>query len=200
MKIQPTKNPCIAACWLVLALAGVRPGSAQDATQFAPLPDGWKGATFGMTVEQILVHYPDAVPEKDDVDLLQKTYVLTSPDEGIGRVTFFFFKDVLFKIAINFDLSRAQQRYQIYLYEKKYGPCQEKEINFQGADNTTKLVWHNRTHAIQIGQIVLTPKKKDAVQEHYLAAIYIDIQRANECEEHTKKVGAQKHKVEWDDF
>jgi len=153
-----------------------------------------------MKVDAILALFPDAKREQDDVDYATKTYVLSAPGKGVGRVTFFFFKDVLFKVAINFDLTRAQQKYQIYLYEKKYGPCQEKDLNFQGTDSTTKLVWHNRKHAIQIGQLITTPPKKDAVQEHYLAAIYIDIALATAYEEHAKKVGAQKHELGWDDF
>lgn len=187
-------------CWLVLLFATAQPGTAQNATQFVPLPDGWKEAKFGMTVEQVLLLYPDAALDKEEAEILLKSHVLTSPDAGIGRVTFYFFNNALFKVAINFDLSRAQQRYQMHLFEKKYGPCQEKEINYQGTDNTTKLIWHNKKYAIQIGQLVLTPKAKGAVEEHYLAAIYIDVQRATESEEYSKKVGARKHTLQWDDF
>ena len=184
--------------WLLLTTITWGKDAGQDT--HTPLPDGWKKARFGMSSDEVLERYPDAVLERDEAELLLKTYALAAPTPGIGRVTFYFFKDRLFKVALNFDLTDVEQRFQIRLFEKKYGPCQQKDFNWRPTEKTTKLVWVNPKYMIQLGQLITTPGKKGGKTSYYLAAIYTDVKVAAEHEEYAKNAAPRKHVLGWDDF
>ncbi|MEW6355449.1 MAG: hypothetical protein AB1696_03925 [Planctomycetota bacterium] len=189
---------------LVLALLAATltatPAVSEEETEVSPLPDGWKKAKFGMSTEEVLAAHPEAALERDEPELLLQTYILSSPAPGIGRVTFFFFKDRLFKVALNFDLNEVEQRFQMRLFEKKYGPCQEKNLDWRPTENASKMVWVNDRHMIQLGQLVTTPGGPKAQANHYLAAIYSDVKMATEYEEYAKNAAPKKHTLGWEDF
>lgn len=183
---------CMAVCWLVLVTA-----SATSEEKKAPLPDGWKKARFGMSSEETLAAYPEAAPDRNEPELLFKSYVLAAPCKGVGRVVFFFFKDRLFKIAINFDLTEYEQRFQIQLFEQKYGPSTEKELDWRAGENATKMIWEDGKHAIHVGQLSTGSAARPQV---YLAAVYMDIALQSEYEEYAKTAVPHKHALGWDDF
>lgn len=185
---------------LLVAILTAKPDAAEDEAEISPLPDGWKKAKFGMSTEEVLGGYPDAALERDEPELLLQTYILSSPAAGIGRVTFFFFKDRLFKVALNFDLNEVEQRFQIRLYEKKYGPCREKDFDWRPTENSSKLVWVDARYMIQLGQLVTTPGGPKAQANHYLAAIYTEVKMAAEYEEYAKNAAPRKHTLGWEDF
>ena len=176
------------------------PQDPQDEPRYAPLPDGWKKAKFGMSLDEVLSRYPNAAADREEPDLLAKAYVLIAPAPGIGRVTFFFFRDRLFRVAVNFDLNEFDQQLQIGLFEKKYGPCQEKDISWRGTENATKIAWRDGKHSIELGQLVTASGSKDVRVGYYLAAIYTDLAAAAEQEHHVKTQAPKKHALGWDDF
>ncbi|NOZ20222.1 MAG: hypothetical protein GXP25_03945 [Planctomycetes bacterium] len=190
------------AIWLFAAILVPQSATSQEEKpeQVSPLPDGWKKAKFGMSTEEVLASYAEAALERNEPELLLQTYILSAPTQGIGRVTFSFFKDRLFKVALNFDLNEVEQRFQICLYEKKYGPCHEKSFDWRPNENASKFVWMNPKYMIQLGQLVTTPTGKKAKASHYLAAIYTDIKIATEYEEYAKNAAPRKHALGWEDF